>query len=125
VVELSDSVRAGAPIGEQVSEVSAINDAVTVDVRLRESRVDWSPEREQRAEISTIDLVVDEQVRETLASVGDSVGVEVGRTSGDFARIAYAVVVAVGLQRIRDRGAVVGGVGSAVVVGVYERWSCN
>jgi hypothetical protein len=65
VLRVSGSVRAGAPIGEQVSEVSAVNDAVTVNVRLRESRVDGSPKREQRAEVCAVDLVVDEQVCET------------------------------------------------------------
>jgi hypothetical protein len=41
-------------------EVSAIDFAVTIHVRLRQSRVDWSPEREQRAEVCAIDLVVNE-----------------------------------------------------------------
>ena len=57
-------------------EVGSIDFAVGIHVRLRESRVDWSPEREQHAEVCTVNLAIDEQVRETLASVGDGVAVE-------------------------------------------------
>jgi hypothetical protein len=66
-------------------------------------------------------MSVDEQVRETLASIGNGVAVEVGRAGSDFTHVAYAVGVAVGLQRISDSGAVVGGVGATVAVGV-EWW---
>jgi hypothetical protein len=68
-------------------------------------------------------LAVDEQVREALASVGDRVVVEVRRAGSDFARIAYAVGVAVGLRGVCNGGAVVGGVGATVAIGVDEWWS--
>jgi hypothetical protein len=50
--------------------------------------------------------------------------VEVWRTGGNFTRVAYAIGVAVGLQWIRNGGAVVGGVGSTVAVGV-GRCNCD
>jgi len=63
-------------------------------------------------------LAVDEQVCKALASVWDRIGVEVWHAGGEFARVAYAVAITVGLRRVRDSGAVVGGVGAAVAVGV-------
>jgi hypothetical protein len=41
-------------------EIGSIDFAVTIHIRLRESRVDWSPEREQCAEVCTVDLPVNE-----------------------------------------------------------------
>jgi hypothetical protein len=40
-------------------EVRSVDIAVAIHVRLRESWVDWSPEREQRTEVCTVDLAVD------------------------------------------------------------------
>jgi hypothetical protein len=106
-------------------EVGSVDFAVGIHVRLRKSRVNWSPEREQCAEVCAVDLAIDEQVRKALASVGDSVVIEVRRAGSKFARVAYAVVVAAGLQRICDSRAVVGGVGSAVAVGIDGWWTCD
>jgi ribosomal protein L14 len=69
-------------------------------------------------------LSVNEQVRETLASVGDRIAVEVRSASSKFAHVANAVVVAVDLQRIGDRWAVVDGVRATVAVGV-DGWDCD
>ena len=102
-------------------EVGSVDFAVGIHVRLRKSRVNWSPEREQHAEVCTVNLAVDEKVRETLASIGNGVVVEVWRAGGNFARIADAVVVAIGLRWVGDSGAVIVGVGSTVAVGV-EWW---
>jgi hypothetical protein len=106
-----------------MSEVGSIDFAVGVHVRLRESRVDWSPEREERAEVCAVDWVVDEQVREALASIGNRVEIEVRRAGGNLAHIADAVAVAVGLCWIEDGGAVVDRVRATVFVGVEWRWA--
>ena len=119
---MSESVRAGAPIGEQVSEVSAVNDAVAIEIT-RGVGGRWSPLREDDAKICTIDLAVDEQVRKTLASVGNRVEIKVGCAGRDLTHVADAVVVAIGLQGVRDVGAVVGGVGATVAIGIDRRWT--
>ena len=107
-----------APRREQMPEIGSIDFTVAIDVSTWQGGVHRSPEREQRAEVCTVYLAIDEQVCDALASVGDRIAVDVGRTGGEFARVAYAVVVAVGLQRIGDSGAVVNGVGAAVTIGV-------
>ena len=56
-----------------------------------------------------------------LAGIGDGVGVTVWGAGGEFAGVAYAVGVAIGLRWIRDGGAVVCGVRATVAVGV-EGW---
>ena len=80
-----------------------------------------APSVEQIAEVCAVDLVVDEQIRETLATVGNRVEIKVGHAGGKFARVADTVIVAVVLQRIGDGGTIVGGVGASVAVGV-EWW---
>jgi len=77
--------------------------------------------REQYAEVCAIHLAIDEQVRKTLAGVGNRVVVEVGRAGCDFARVAYAITVAVGLRWVCDGRAVVSRVSDAVPVGV-DSW---
>jgi hypothetical protein len=99
-------------------KVGSIDFPVTIQVRLREARVDWSPEREQRAEVCAVDLAVDEQVRKALAGIGNRVLVEILRTGCNLTNVANAVVVAVSLSWVRDGGAVVDGVGATVAVGV-------
>jgi hypothetical protein len=71
--------------------------------------------------------MIDEQVCKALASIGDRVVVEVWRTGCNFTQVAYAVVVTVGLRWIRDGGAIVGGVGSTIAVGVdgCDRYGVN
>ena len=69
-------------------------------------------------------MAVDEQVREALASIRDGVAVEVRYAGHEFARIADAVVVAVGLRWVCDGGAVVDGVRATVAVGV-DGWDCD
>ena len=93
-----------------MSKVSSIDFAVTIQVRLRKSRVNWSPEREQRAEVCTVDLPIDEQVRDALARIGNGVLVEVWRASSKFAHVANAVVVAVCLRWVVNAYAVVNGI---------------
>jgi hypothetical protein len=56
-----------------MSEVRSIDVPVTIDIRLWESRVDWSPKREQCAEVCAVDLMIDKQVCDALASVGDGI----------------------------------------------------
>ena len=75
-------------------EVCSVDFAVTIHVCLRKSRVHWSPEREQRAEVCAIDLVVDEQVCNALAGIRHRVEIEVRRARSEFARVANAVAAA-------------------------------
>jgi len=62
--------------------------------------------------------VVDEEVCDALATIGNTVVVEVGGAGSDFAQVAHAITVAVGLRWVREGGAVVCGVRSTVAVGV-------
>ena len=109
---------ARAPRRKQISEVRSIDVTVTIDIRLRKSRVDWSPEREQGAEVCAVDLAVDEQVCDALADIGNGVVVEVWRAGSEFTHVTDAVVVAVCLRWVRDGGAVVDGVGATIAVSV-------
>jgi len=104
-------------------EIGSVDFAVGIHVRLRKSRVNWSPEREQHAEVCTVNLAIDEQVCKALASIGNRVAVEVRYAGREFARVAYAVVVAVGLRWVEDRRAVVDGVGSTVAIGIGGCWA--
>ena len=65
-------------------------------------------------------MAVNEQVRETLAGVGDRVLVVVGRAGCDVTSIAYAVIVAVGLPRVVGRRAVVLRIKDPVTIRVVE-----
>jgi hypothetical protein len=62
--------------------------------------------------------MVDEQVCNALASVGNRVLVVVGHTGSDVTHVADAVIVAVGLRWVCDRGTVVGGIGPTIAVGI-------
>jgi hypothetical protein len=118
------STCACSPAGEQVPEVNAVDGSISIQVAsLRGgSRGCESPVREQDAEIDAIDHLIDEEIGDALAGVRHSVVVEIRSSSGDFTGITYAVLVAVGLQRIRDSWTVVVGVGAAVAVGIRVRW---
>ena len=120
---VSDSVCARAPRGQQMPEVGSVDFAVGIHVRLRKSRVNWSPEREECAEVCAVDLVVDEQVRKALAGIGNRVLVEIRRTGCNLTHVANAVAVAVGLQRIEDGGAVVDRVAASIAIGIEWWWS--
>jgi hypothetical protein len=60
-----------------------------------------------------------------LAGIGDGVGVAVGCAGCEFAGVASAIVITVGLRGVCDGGAVVGDVGIAVAVGVGEWRACE
>ena len=119
VVGVSDSVCARTPVGEQIAEVCAVDFAVRIHIRLRESRVDRSPEREQHSEVCTVNLAVDEQICEALARVRNAVCVEI---TVDIACIADSVMVTVGLVGIQNRRAVVDRIRPAITVRVRQGW---
>ena len=83
-------------------EVGAINSAVAIHVAYGVC-VRRSPLREQRAEICTIDLIINEQVGNAWTGVGDRVRVEIRGTGSNFAGVTDAVTVAVGLYFERHR----------------------
>ena len=99
---VSDSVCARAPSVQQESEVSAVALAVAINVA-HCSRGSQSLVRAQYAEVRAVDLVVDEQVCDALASGRTGVSVTVGRGGGNLALVGRTVGVAIGLDRIRVR----------------------
>ena len=125
VVIVSESVCARTPSVEQVSEVRAINTPVTIDVSTRQCWVRRSPGREQRTEICAVDFVVDDQICKALAGIGNRVLVIVWRAGSEFARVASAVVIAVGLATVGYDWTIIAGVATCVAVGVQLIAICD
>jgi hypothetical protein len=60
--------------------------------------------------------VINVDVSETFASIWDAVVIDVRRPCCDFAGVAEAIMVAVGLRWVRDGGAVIEGIFNAIRV---------
>jgi hypothetical protein len=77
-----------------------------------------APLRQQDAEVCAVGLIVNEQIRKALAGIRNRVVVKVRYAGSELTHVTYAVAIAVSLRWVCDGGAVVGGVGATVAIGV-------
>jgi hypothetical protein len=114
---LTDFPCVGKPVAVAVS-LAFVGDAVAIDI-MRKTGSDVAGVWDR------VGVAIECGAGSQFAGIGDGVGVAVGCAGGEFAGVAYAVVVAIGLRWIEDGGAVVVGVGATIAISVDGWWDCD